>query len=216
MEHETFVDKVKKHFGYLENEYGFHIIFAINSAIRPKTDGIVKYASDSTLILIDSETGQAAIRFVRAQDDERYYLDPVFIHEYLNTNEKEKQLLLSKNIKDKESASALFNKASLLLSPSWKSGRNDVYSDLEKRLKNYANWLKENANLCLLGDFSRWPEFYEYKINRLVANEIRGGGKEVVLAAVKDETGAIKTIERPIFQRERDFLLKLRKEIQSN
>jgi hypothetical protein len=213
MKDETFVERVKHHFGYLEFEYGFKIIFASNSEVRPQLDGMVKYVSNTTLILIDSEVGQAAVRFVRIQDDERYYLDPVSIHEYLNTSEEEKQILLSRDIKDKDAANAIFSKTFLLSSPDWKSSSGDIYRDLERRLKNYANWLKENADLCLLGNFSRWPEFYEYKINRLMADELRRGGKEVVLAVVKDENGILKTIERPIFQRERDHLLRLRKEV---
>jgi len=213
MKDETFVDKVKKHFCYLESEYGFKIIFISNSAVRPQTDGIVKYASNTTLILIDSEAGQAAVRFVRIQDDERYYLDPVSIHEYLNTSKQEKRILLSRDVKNRDAANAIFSKTFLLSSPNWKISREDIYRDLERQLKNYANWLKENADLCLLGNFSRWPEFYEYKINRLMADELRRGGKEVVLAVVKGENGALKTIERPIFQREMDHLSRLRKEV---
>ena len=209
----TFVDEVKDHFSYLESEYDFKEILASDSDVRPQTDGVMKYASNTTLILIDSETGQAAVRFVRIQDDEKYYLDPVSIHEYLNTSEEEKRILLSKDIKNQDVANTIFNKTFLLSSPDWKSSRVDIHKDLEKQLKNYANWLKENDELCLLGNFSRWPEFYEYKNNRLIADELRRGGKEVVLAVVKDENGAFKTIERPIFHREREHLNKLRKEV---
>jgi hypothetical protein len=208
----TFVDIVKTHFGYLEAEYEFEVIFAKNSEIRPQTDGVVKFASASTLVIIDSETGQAAVRFVRIQDDERYYLDPVSIHEYLNTTKQEKEILLSRNPSDKEAANNIFNKTFLLSLPKWKGSKEDIYADLEKQLSNYANRLKENASLCLLGNFSRWPEFYEYKINRLMADELRRGGKEFVKAIVKDESGSLKTIERPIFQREKDHLTRLRKE----
>jgi len=213
MKDENFVDKVKNHFGYLEYEYGFRLILAVESGIRPQTDGVVKYSSNTTLITIDSETGQAAVRFVRVQDDERYYLDPVAIHEYINTSKKEKEILLSRNVNDKETANTIFNKIYLLSLPNWKSGREDINTDLERQLKNYANWLKEHADLCLSGSFSRWPEFYEYKINRLMADEFRKGGKEFVKAVVKDENGKLKTIDRPIFQRERDHLMKLKKEI---
>jgi hypothetical protein len=216
MEDVTFVDRVKKYFGYLESEYGFRVILERNSEIRPQTDGILKYASKTTLILIDSETGQAAVRFVRIQDDERYYLDPVSIHEYLITSEREKQILLSRDKNDIDAAKGIFSKTFLLSSPDWKSSREDIYTDLERQLKIYANWLKENAEFCLLGNFSQWPEFYEYKINRLIADELRRGGKESVLAVVKDENGKLKSIERPIFQRERDYLSKLRKEVLGN
>lgn len=213
MKNESFVDIVKEHFGYLESEYDFKIIHASNSEVRPRTDGIVKYASNTTLILIGSETGQAAVRFCRIQDDERYYLDPVSIHEYMNTSEEEKKILLSKDAKDKDVVNAVFRKIFLLASDDWKSSSDDIIRDLEKQLINYSHWLKNNAGLCLVGDFSLWPVFYEYKINRLMADELRGGGKEVVLAVIKDENGKFKQIERPIFQRERDHLLRLGKEI---
>ena len=213
MKIEPFVDKVIKHFGYLEAQYGFKAILAVNSDVRPQTDGVVKYASTTRLILIDSEMGQAAVKFVRIQDDERYYLDPVSIHEYLNTSDEDKQTLLSRDMKDDDAANAIFSKTFLLSLPGWKSSGLDVSRDLERRLDNYAKWLKENADLCLSGDFSRWPEFYEYKINRLMADELRGGGKEFVKAVVRDENGKVRTIERPIFQNERDHLVRLRKEI---
>jgi uncharacterized protein with PIN domain len=213
MKDQTFVDKVNKHFGFLEADFGFKVIFERNSDIHPQTDGIVKHASDTTLLIIDSESGQAAVRFVRIQDDERYYLDPVSIHEYLNTSEEEKRILLSRDAKDQEAANVIFRNTFLLTTSDWQSSKEDAYVNLEKQLKNYANWLKVNSELCLLGNFSRWPKFYEYKINRLIADELRRGAKEVVLAVVKDENGAYKTIKRPIFQREWEHLARLREEV---
>jgi len=211
MKNEAFINKVKKYFDFLEVEHKFKLTVANNSDIRPETDGIVKYASNTTLILIDSEAGQAAVRFVRIQDDERYYLDPVSIHEYLNTSEQEKQILLSRDTKDKDAANAIFNKSFLLLSSNWKENKENL--DLESQLRNYANWLKENADLCLVGNFSLWPELYEYKINRLMADELRRGGKETVMSIIRDEKGALQTIKRPIFQKERDHLEILSKEV---
>ena len=61
--------------------------------------------------------------------------------------------------------------------------------------------------------FSKWPDIYEYTINRMIAEEIRRGGKEIVKALIKDENGKYKMIERPIFQREKDHLARLQKEI---
>ena len=213
MKDETFVDKVKRQFGYLEKEYDFKMIFASDSRDTPRTDGIVKYASNSTLIIIDGETGQVSLKFLRVNDDENYYLDPVSIHEYLSTTEKEKQILLSREKKDKENATAILNKTFLLASLCWLSSREDIDQDLENRLENYSNWLRSHANLSLIGDFSQWPNFYAYKIERQIANELRSGGTEVVRAVVRDENGALKTVERPIFQREMDHLAKLKKEI---
>jgi hypothetical protein len=212
MKNENFVDMVKKHFGYLESEYNFKIVLENISTSRPGTDGVVKYASDSTLIIIDSEAAQAAVRFVRIQDDERYYLDPVSIHEYMATNNLEKQILLSKNPNDKVAADSIFTSVFLLSTAEWKDNRQDTYLQLEARLRNYAAWLRKNEKICLMGDFSRWPAFYEYKINRLIATEIQKGGSELVKAIVKDESGKPQIIERPIFQNERNHLDRLRKE----
>lgn len=52
----TFIDRAKKHFGYLESELGFKVSLENNSEVRPQTDGVVEYTSDTTVIVIDSET----------------------------------------------------------------------------------------------------------------------------------------------------------------
>ena len=208
----TFVDTVKKEFGYLESEFGFKIIFANNSDIRPQTDGAVEYTSDTTVIVIDSETGYAAVWFYRIKDGRKYDLDPVAIHENLNTSDKEKELLLSTNPKDHSTASALFNQKFLLNQPGWKSESDTTQDKLEIRLVNYANWLKTHANLCLTGDFSRWPEFYEYKIHRARADHLRRGKDELAYASVKDSDGNYKLIKQSAFKDDLEHIEKLKKE----
>jgi hypothetical protein len=210
---QVFVDQTNKYFGYLESEYGFKIILASNDDIRPQSDGVVKYASNTTLLVIDSDYGQSAVRFVRIQDDERFCLDPVSVHEYLNTSEKEKQLLLSIEPNNQPAVSALRTEKSLFSAPNWKGSTGDIHHGLETQLKNHADWLRENAHICLSGDLSRWPELYEYKINRMIADELRRGGSPFVKAVVKDESGKLKTIEEPIFQRQKVHLAKLKREI---
>src|SRR5687767_11560768 len=135
----SFIDGVKNHFGYLESAYGFKISLERNSHIRPETDGVVEYTSHTTVIIIDSETGYAAVRFYRLKDGKKYYLTPVDIHEYLNTTDKEKELLLSTNPKDQPAASVLFNENFLLNQPGWK-GNQGTIQDLEKELGSFSNW----------------------------------------------------------------------------
>jgi hypothetical protein len=211
MDNMAFVERVKKSFYYIESEFGFKTIFSSNSEIRPQTDGIVKYESDTTLILIDSETGYATVRFARILDGEKYYLTPIDIHEYLSTNEKEKELLLSTNPKDQSAASALFNEKFLLNQPSWKGSQGTV-QDLEKELKNFSNWLKEHASLCLSGDFSKWPLFYEYKIQRARADHLRRGKDELGYTRVKDADGNWKLIRQSIFKDKLEHVERLKKE----
>src|SRR5688500_1802806 len=160
----VFTDRVKKHFSYLVAEYNFRVTNEDNSQVRPQTDGVVEYTSDTTAIVIDSETGSAAVRFYRIKDGKKYYLTPIDIYEYLSTSEKERELLLSANSNDEAVAWALFNQKFLLNQPDWKSDSDTTVDKLELRLSNYASWLMAHSNLCLEGDFSQWPKFYEYKI----------------------------------------------------
>jgi hypothetical protein len=207
----TFVYKVKKYFSFLESELGFIVTFESNSQVRPQTDGVVEYRSGTTVVVIDSETGYVAVKFYRIQDDKSHYLDPVAIHEYLNTSEKEKILLLSIDPKDQAAASALFNQKFLLNLPGWKGSKGTV-QDLEKELGNFSNWTKEHADLCLKGIFSRWPRFYEYKVRRLRADCLRRGQDELVYTRVRDADGNYKLVKQPMFKKEFEHIEKLKKE----
>ena len=208
----TFIDIVRKHFGYLESEYGFKVTFEGNSDVRPQTDGAVEYTSDTAVVMIDSETGYAAVRFYRIKDSRDYYLTPVDIHEYLNTSEGEKALLLSIDPRNEPAASALFNEKFLLNHPDWKGSRGTI-QDLEKELGNFSSWLKKHASVCLKGDFSRWPEFYEHKIYRARADHLRRGKDEIGYARVKDANGNWKLIKQSIFKDKLEHVEKLKKEL---
>lgn len=208
----TFIGKVKKCFDYLEFEYGFKLTLESNSDVRPQIDGAAEYTSDTTVVVIDSETGSAAAWFYRIQDGRKYELDPVAVHEYLNTSDKEKELLLSTNPKDQLAASALFNQKFLLNQPGWKSEDSTTLDKLEIRLANYASWLKAHANLCLKGDFSQWPKFYEYKTHRARADYLRLGQDELVYARVKDSDGNYKLIKQSAFKDDLEHIEKLKKE----
>ena len=206
-----FINGVKKHFHYLESEFGFKIIFANNSDVRPQTDGVVEYTSNTTVVTIDSETGYATLKFYRIQDGKKHYLTPIDIHEYLSTSEIEKALLLSTNPKDQPAATALFNEKFLLNQSGWKDNPGSVQG-LEKELKNFSDWLKAHATICLKGDFSRWLAFYEYKINRARADHLRRGKDELGYARVKDAEGNWKLIKQSIFKDKLEHIEKLKKE----
>ena len=208
----NFVDRVKKYFGYLESEYSFKPTVASNSDMRPKTDGAVEYTSDTTVVMIDSETGQAAVRFWRIKDGKEYYITPVDIFEYLNSDDEEKQLLLSINPQDRTAASNLFNKKFLLNQPGWKSESLTTQGELEIRLANYASWLKAHADLCLKGNFSQWPAFYEYKIMRMRADHLRHGRDELGYVRIRDNEGKYKLVKQSIFKEDFEHIEKLKKE----
>jgi hypothetical protein len=210
----SFVDRVKKHFGYLESEYGFRISQENNSDARPQTDGIIEYESNTIVIVIDSETGSAALWFYQRKYGRKYDLDPISIYEYLSTTDVEKELLLSTNPKDQPAASDLFNQKFLLNQPGWKAD-DSIQDKLETRLATYANWLKTHANLCLEGNLSWWPRFYEYKVNRARADHIRLGKDEFGYARVKDTNGNWKLIKQSIFKDKLEHVERLKKEFSS-
>ena len=207
-----FTDRTKKHFQWLESEYGFKISLEGNSDVRPRTDGVMEYTSSTTKVVIDSETGSAAAWFYRILDGKKYYLTPVDIYEYLNTDNKEKELLLSIDPMDQPEARALFNRIFLLNQPEWNSATREIMEKLDLRLLNYAKWLKDHADLCLTGDFSQWPKFYEYKILRARAERLRCGDDELVYTEVKDDEGNWKLIKQSVFKDELEHIEKLKKE----
>jgi hypothetical protein len=207
----NFADRVKKHFVFLESDYGFKLIREGNSNVRPQTDGVVEYSSDTTVVVIDSETGYATVLLYRVKDGDKYYLTPVDINEYLNTTESEKELLLSTNPADQSLASALFNEKFLLNQPGWR-GSHGTIEDLDKELNNFSNWLKAHANLCLKSDFSRWPEFYEYKIHRARAEHLRSGKNELGFVRAKDQDGNWKLVQQSIFKDKLEHAEKFKKE----
>jgi hypothetical protein len=208
----SFVERAKKYFRFLEMEYTFRLTREENSEVRPQTDGVVEYSSENTVIVIDSETGYASVWFFRVKDGRKYYLDPVAIHEFLHTNDKEKELLLSTNPENQDKALALFNQRFLLNQPSWKSESGTTTDKLELRLSNYASWLKTHAYLCLNGDFSLWPKFYEYKIQRARADRLRRGEDELVYARVKDSNGNWNLIKQSAFKDKLEHIERLKKE----
>lgn len=206
-----FVDRVKKHFNYLQSDYGFKVAAESNSDIRPETDGAVEYISHTTGVVIDSETGSAAVWIYRIKDGKMYRIGLASIHEYLTTNSREKELLLSTSPADNSAAIVLFNQKFLLNQPGWKSD-GSTEEKLEIRLFNQANWLREHASICLTNDFPNWQTLYEYKIHRSRADHLRLGKDEMGYARVQDNEGKWKMIKQSIFKDQLDYIEKLRKE----
>lgn len=207
----TFTGIVKKHFGYLKS-YGFKVTFESNSEVRPQTDGVVEYISNTIQIVIDSEIGSASVWFYRIIDGKKFYLTPIDIFEYLQTNNEEKDLLLSVAPKDQLEARALFHRKFLLNQPDWTAATGNSVEKLELSLTNYAKWLIAHADLCLAGDFSQWPKFYEYKILRAKAERLRRGDDELVYTEVQDDQGNWKLIKQSIFKDQLEHIEKLKKE----
>lgn len=123
-----------------------------------------------------------------------------------------KRSLLSTDPRDFPAASALSNRKLLLKQPAWRYQGLKIFEEPEKCLENDAGWLKEHAGLCLSGDFSRWPAFYEYKVERARAEPLRRGEDGLVRALLKDAEGSWQMTKRPIFADQLEHIEKLKKE----
>jgi hypothetical protein len=207
-----FYELVKKWYGFLESQYGFRLRFENSAAPGHAADGMVEYRTASTAVVIDSDRGAASVWFYRIQDGKQFCLTPVAIDEYLHTSADEKALLLSTDPRDFPAASALSNRKLLLNQPAWRYQGLKTFEELEKCLENDAGWLREHAGLCLTGDFSRWLEFYEYKVERARAESLRRGEDELVRAMVKDAEGNWQMTKRLIFADQLEHIEKLKKE----
>jgi hypothetical protein len=212
MNDKSFIDKVKKHFAYLEVEYHFRLTHASNSTVRPEIDGVVEYTSATTSILIDSETGYVMVRFYRTKDGKNYYLTPIDVYEYLNTSGTEKELLLSKNPADETAINALFSKTFLLNQPGWKGSRGTA-DDVDKELRSFSEWLRTHAYLFLKEDFSLWPKLFEYKIYRARAEKLRRGEDDLVYTMITDEDGKRKLVKQSAFRDDLEYVERLKKEL---
>jgi hypothetical protein len=209
----SFVDRVKKHFGYLESEYDFRIVHESVYDVRSETDGTVEYQSHNICVLIDSETGFVTLRFYRVKDGKDFYLTPIDVNEFLNTNEKEKKILLSMNPEDKLAATALFDEKFLLNQPGWKGSRGTV-DDVNRELQNFANWLKKHADIWLKDDSLLWTKLYEYKIQRARADQLRRGEDEFIYVRMKDANGKFRLIQQSIFHDDLQYIDKLKREFE--
>jgi hypothetical protein len=211
----TFFDLARAHFRFLEGEYGFRETFANSALVRTPSEGLLEYTSASTVVAVDSELGDASLWFYRLKDGKVHYLTPAAIHEYLHTTEAEKAPLLSPDPADSAGAAAIFRRTFLLDGPGWKSRGGSTLEELERRLANYAGWLREHAPLCIAGDFSRWPAFYAYKVHRARADWLRRGDAEMVNAVVRGGDGKLTPVKRPAFQDQLAHIEALERECES-
>jgi hypothetical protein len=211
MVNESFIQKAQQSFDFLLSHYDFKITRALSSAVRPHTDGAIEYSSETTVVTVSSETGYVTVMFYRIADGGDYYLTPVDVHEYLNTSEGEKELLLSTNPDDQREASSKFNEKFLLNRPGWEN-REGTAQALENELRNFAKWLSDHAALCIKGDFTHWPVMYEYKINRARADHLRRGKDELGYARVRAADGTWKLEKQSIFKDKLEHIEKLKKE----
>lgn len=201
----TFFSMVFKHFKYLIEDFDFLIKKVEESERAPEIEGRIEFESKTTFVTVSSEQWVVGTSVGRIKDDkQRYFLNPVEIHEYLALAETEKNLLLSLDPKDNRRAKMITNQSRLLHT---KKTTSNTAEDIDSQLSDYSKWLRKYAEPFLQGDFSQWLEIYEYKIARNRAAYIRSGKEEFVRVA-----GRSKDERESIFNHSLEYLGKLKKE----
>jgi hypothetical protein len=210
----TFVERTKKHFLFLIEEYGFTLSHEKVADRDPEMEGIVKYDSQTTFVVIHGGMGGVGVGFGRIKDSkgEKNFLAPSLtagiVYEYKAFSAKERAIVLSFDPKDDAKASKLIDLKRL----SWRGRLDDVMGELERQLAEEARWLRKYANPFLRGDFSQWLEIYQYMVARQRAEYARrhGGKENVGLIMKRGEDGAMRKLgEKTLWQ---DYLEELRKE----
>ncbi len=207
----TFTERVKKHFQFLVDEYGFTISHEEGSDRAPDTEGVVKYSSRTTLVGIEKEamSGGVGVWFCRLKDAaKRAALSASLIYEYRSLSAKEKAIMLSYHPKDDARARDLVWSKGL----PWGTRLDNAETELDRQLSDEARWLRKYADPFLRGDFSRWLELYEYKVAAQKAEYARrhGGKENVGLIMKRGEDGIMRKLgEKTLWQ---DYLEELRKE----
>ena len=201
----TFFSMVMNHFQYLVTTYGFTIKKVDESERARDIEGRIEFENPTTFVTVSSEQWTVGAIVGRAKDDKyRFFIDPATIHEYTVLTESDKKVLCSFDPKEEKKARALIHQTRLLHS---KSNTDSAIEDINGRLADYSRWLRQFAEPFLRGDFSKWLEIYEYKVNRTRAAYIRSGKNELVRTVGQNKDARIS-----IFQNSLNYLEKLREE----
>lgn len=200
-----FLANVMKYFDYLVTEYGFHVVKVNISKRSPNTEGRIEFESPTTFVVVSSEQWTAGAIIGRIQDDRyRYFLNPLQIRKYYVLTETDKKLLASLDPKDDPRARLLHRAANLTRT---KDSNESTEAYIFAQLSDYSKWLREYANPFLLGDFTLWPQIYEFSVINSRAAHIRSGKNEFARSISQNKEESIS-----IFQNDFDYLERLKKE----
>ena len=203
----TFVEKVKKHFSFLMEEYGFVVTHEENSKRGSEIEGVVIYSSQSTIVSVNGENGGVGVGFGRTKDSINQKLTVQIVYEFENLDSADRAIVISHNPLDDVRARAL------VLSKELSRGTrmDSIEQDVERQLAEHAHWLNQYADSFLRGDFTHWLEIYEYQVQRMRAEYIRSGKEEFVKEVGLDKSGKLSVLgKRSTFQSNLEYLEKLK------
>jgi hypothetical protein len=209
----TFVQMVKLHFEYLIRKYSFDLLTSVESPRGHRWEGRVEYATKLTFIDIDCARGESPmIQIGRIKDIKKHLVSLDLVYEHLHLSREEKDLVLTHTLNkglQKRVSEILYKKN---LSPHIPISNNPA-EKMDLELSISSKYLLQYAEPFLRGDFSRWLEIYEYKVEKMRAEFIRSGKDEYVLYHMgSDEKGKPIYGKRPVFQDSMNYLERLKEE----
>ncbi len=214
----TFTQVTKETFEYLVRDYGFEILSAADSPRGHFWEGEVNYTTKMTYIYIECTRGEVPCFYVgRLKDVDdadgvnkiSHMLSFRLIYEYMVTTEEEKDVITS--CRERRRASEIVYEDKYI-------GREiPAILDSEKKeeleVEVYAKLIRRYAEPFLLGDFSQWPEIWDYYVKKGIAEQVDYGRSEYVDVVVPDGNGKFRRVgKKHLYQEKLDYIKQLKAE----
>lgn len=214
-----FVQIVKECFGFLIKDYGFEVLSAVESPRGHFWEGEVNYVTKTTYVYVECTRGETPSFYIgRVRDvDVAAGINKIsrmlpfnLIYEYLVTTDEEKDIITSCR-EPKRAAKIIYQDKYI--------GReipsiNNSEKKEELELEAYARLIGRYAKPFLLGDFSQWPEIWDYSVKKGIAQQIGYGRSEYVDVVVPDDSGKYRKIgKKHLYQDKLDYIKQLKAEL---
>lgn len=215
----TFAQIVKEKFKFLVHDYGFEILSCMESPRGHFWEGEVNYTTKLTYIYIECTRGEVPSFYIgRLKDIDTdaginktsHMLSLRLIYEYMVTTDEEKDVITSCRAP---------KRANKIVYEDKYIGREiPTILDSEKReeteVEVYAKLIQKYAKPFLLGDFSQWPQIWDYSVKKGIAEQVDYGRSEYIDVVVPDGDGKFRRVgKKHLYQEKLDYIKQLKAEM---
>jgi hypothetical protein len=212
----TFVQIAEQHFEYLTKDYSFEKILSEESPRDHRWEGWLEYCSKSTYIEIECTRGEnPSISIGRKKDvinkdkKRQHLLSIDLIYEYATLTQPEKDTVTS--LLERRKAGEILYKSQLFFQL---PNADSFEQQMELRLAVYASFVRKYAQPFLRGDFSQWPEIWDYSVKKGIAQQVDYGRSEYIDVVVPDGNGKFRRVgKKHLYQDKLDYIKQLKAEM---
>jgi hypothetical protein len=210
---ETFNMMVLEHFEYLVSQYDFRVDKNWQRDPDFRLEGVVEYASPTTLVSVVGGLLDVEVSIGRVGDDRKCSVPTGLVHEFLSITPEEREIICSHDPRRKKESRLLIASKQLQYEKHEFANGDE---ETEYRVIDHARWLRQYADPFLRGDFSLWLALHEYRLAKMIG-EVRQSWKREVS---RRDVGMIGTtagrkliyVKEHMFQSDVDYLARLKSE----